>query len=207
MVIRGSRPPPCHAHPPSYLALINRRIKDMVIRGGENIYPRWGGGLPAARRGAGRLCRREAAALPPAAPSRRVPSVFLPALRRSSARRITAEATQGADDGELFLEYRQSEALVFDNSRLKTASYDTSQGFGLRVDGRQMDVAARVLPNPRLTYGFPANFDPKARRRRRPPADMPAWRRSRRRRARAPRPERRSTRGRRRRRRRATCSR
>src|SRR5262245_19478657 len=40
---------------------------------------------------------------------------------------------EGADDGELFLEYRQSEALVFDNSRLKQATYDTSQGFGLRA--------------------------------------------------------------------------
>jgi TldD protein len=39
----------------------------------------------------------------------------------------------GADDGELFLEYRQSEALMFDNGRLKQASYDTAQGFGLRA--------------------------------------------------------------------------
>jgi TldD protein len=39
----------------------------------------------------------------------------------------------GADDGELFLEYRQSEALVFDNGRLKQATYDTAQGFGLRA--------------------------------------------------------------------------
>src|SRR6266576_4690372 len=40
---------------------------------------------------------------------------------------------EGADDGELFLEYRQSEMLVFDNGRLKQATYDTSQGFGLRA--------------------------------------------------------------------------
>src|SRR5208337_465497 len=39
----------------------------------------------------------------------------------------------GADDGELFLEYCQSEALTFDNGRLKQATYDTSQGFGLRA--------------------------------------------------------------------------
>ncbi len=39
----------------------------------------------------------------------------------------------GADDGELFLEYRQSEALVFDNGRLKQATFDTAQGFGLRA--------------------------------------------------------------------------
>src|SRR5215475_13410112 len=40
---------------------------------------------------------------------------------------------EGADDGELFLEYRQSEMLLFDNGRLKQATYDTSQGFGLRA--------------------------------------------------------------------------
>jgi TldD protein len=44
-----------------------------------------------------------------------------------------ANGLQGADDGELFLEYRQSEALVFDNGRLKQATYDTAQGFGLRA--------------------------------------------------------------------------
>ena len=49
------------------------------------------------------------------------------------ARRITAEATEGADDGELYLEYRQSESLMFDNGRLKSASFDTTQGFGLRA--------------------------------------------------------------------------
>src|SRR5688572_6156606 len=42
-------------------------------------------------------------------------------------------ALEGADDGELFLEYRQSEMLMFDNGRLKQATYDTSQGFGLRA--------------------------------------------------------------------------
>jgi len=49
------------------------------------------------------------------------------------ARRLTAEATDGADDGELYLEYRQSESLMFDNGRLKSASFDTTQGFGLRA--------------------------------------------------------------------------
>src|SRR5207244_12819215 len=50
--------------------------------------------------------------------------------------RVTSLLTRGlenADDGELFLEYRQAEALVFDNGRLKQATYDTAQGFGLRA--------------------------------------------------------------------------
>src|SRR5438270_4790027 len=47
--------------------------------------------------------------------------------------RIVARGLDGADDGELFLEYRQSEVLVFDNGRLKQATYDTAQGFCLRA--------------------------------------------------------------------------
>ena len=43
------------------------------------------------------------------------------------------DALAGSDDGELFLEYRQSEALAYDDGRLKSASFDTSQGFGLRA--------------------------------------------------------------------------
>src|SRR5437868_4067340 len=44
-----------------------------------------------------------------------------------------ARGLTDADDGELFLEYRQAESLVFDNGRLKQATYDTAQGFGLRA--------------------------------------------------------------------------
>ena len=43
------------------------------------------------------------------------------------------EALKGADDGELFLEYSQSESFAFDDGRLKAASFDTTQGFGLRA--------------------------------------------------------------------------
>ncbi|MGV8839952.1 MAG: metalloprotease TldD [Bauldia sp.] len=53
-------------------------------------------------------------------------------LDREQARRLVADALSGADDGELYLEYSQTEGLAFDNGRLKTASFDTSQGFGLR---------------------------------------------------------------------------
>src|SRR5215207_1069959 len=54
-------------------------------------------------------------------------------LDRDATRREIARALEGADDGELFLEYGQTEALGFDNGRLKQATYDTSQGFGLRA--------------------------------------------------------------------------
>ena len=37
------------------------------------------------------------------------------------------------DDGELFVEYRETETYGFDDGRLKSAAFDTSQGFGLRA--------------------------------------------------------------------------
>ena len=37
------------------------------------------------------------------------------------------------DDGELFIEKMVSEHFSYDNNKLKTASFDTEQGFGLRV--------------------------------------------------------------------------
>jgi len=54
-------------------------------------------------------------------------------LDRVRVGRLITQGLEGADDGELFLEYRQSEVLVFDNGRLKQATYDTGQGFGLRA--------------------------------------------------------------------------
>jgi TldD protein len=54
-------------------------------------------------------------------------------LNRARVGQLLARGLEGADDGELFLEYRQSEVLVFDNGRLKQATYDTAQGFGLRA--------------------------------------------------------------------------
>jgi TldD protein len=54
-------------------------------------------------------------------------------LDRGQVGKIISRGLEGADDGELFLEYRQSEGLVFDNGRLKQATYDTAQGFGLRA--------------------------------------------------------------------------
>ncbi len=46
---------------------------------------------------------------------------------------LVGDALSGADDGELYLEYRQSESFAYDDSRLKSASFDTTQGFGLRA--------------------------------------------------------------------------
>ena len=54
-------------------------------------------------------------------------------LDRDRAEAILDSALIGAEDGELFLERRRSEALVLDDGRLRNASYDASEGFGLRA--------------------------------------------------------------------------
>lgn len=50
-----------------------------------------------------------------------------------NVQRTVDQALRHADDGELFLEYSQSESFAFDDGRLKAATFDTSQGFGLRA--------------------------------------------------------------------------
>jgi TldD protein len=44
-----------------------------------------------------------------------------------------SRALDGADDGELFLEYALSESFAWDDGRLRAANFDTTQGFGLRA--------------------------------------------------------------------------
>src|SRR2546430_8606548 len=52
---------------------------------------------------------------------------------RDAALAILEDTLRGADDGELFVEHRQSEATVWEDGRLKSASFDESQGFGMRA--------------------------------------------------------------------------
>ncbi|MCO6383099.1 metalloprotease TldD [Oceanicola sp. 502str15] len=58
---------------------------------------------------------------------------FETSLDEAAALRALRLATDGAEDGELFLERRAAESLVFEDGRVKTASFDTSEGFGLRA--------------------------------------------------------------------------
>ncbi len=50
-----------------------------------------------------------------------------------AAKRIVKETLEGCDDGELFLEARQSESIALDDGRIKSASFDSGIGFGLRA--------------------------------------------------------------------------
>ena len=54
-------------------------------------------------------------------------------MDRDAVQRVVQEALTGADDGELFLEYHQSEGFIWDDGKLKSANFDTAQGFGLRA--------------------------------------------------------------------------
>jgi TldD protein len=54
-------------------------------------------------------------------------------LDRDAAERLTRDALAGTDDGELFLEYRESETLALDDGRIRNAGFDTALGFGLRA--------------------------------------------------------------------------
>lgn len=70
-----------------------------------------------------------------------------------AARRIVDNSLTGGDDGELYLEYVQSEFFAWDDGRLKSSSYDTDRGFGLRaVAGETFGYAhASELSEPALT--------------------------------------------------------
>ncbi len=59
--------------------------------------------------------------------------LFWSELDRDGAERILRQALAGAEDGELFLEYRESEAVALDDGRIRSASFDVSRGFGLRA--------------------------------------------------------------------------
>ena len=54
-------------------------------------------------------------------------------MNRARVERIVSDALHGMADGELYLEYTRSESLSFDDGRIKSASFDQSQGFGLRA--------------------------------------------------------------------------
>ncbi|MFT4076127.1 MAG: metalloprotease TldD [Asticcacaulis sp.] len=51
----------------------------------------------------------------------------------AGAHSVLEEALKGADDGEIFIEKRESESLLFDDGRLKSSAYGADQGFGFRV--------------------------------------------------------------------------
>src|SRR3984893_12235674 len=54
-------------------------------------------------------------------------------MRSRRDEKLLGAALSGRDDGELCLEYSESESVALDDGRIKSASFDTTQGFGLRA--------------------------------------------------------------------------
>lgn len=54
-------------------------------------------------------------------------------LTRDDARALVNQGLDGVDDGELFLEYRENESISLDDGTIRSASFNTSSGFGLRA--------------------------------------------------------------------------
>lgn len=85
--------------------------------------------------------------------------LYLPGqLDPAEAQRLTKQALTGADDGELYLQYRVSESLGFDDGQLKTADYSSDAGFGLRaVTGEKTGFAhASEVSAAAITRAMPA---------------------------------------------------
>jgi TldD protein len=53
-------------------------------------------------------------------------------LDLARAQSLVDDALHGLDDGELFIELKQTESIGLDDGQLRQASYNASQGFGLR---------------------------------------------------------------------------
>ena len=54
-------------------------------------------------------------------------------MSNSSVQKLLSNTLRHSDDGELFFEYEQSESFIFDDGILRSANFDTNQGFGLRA--------------------------------------------------------------------------
>ena len=59
--------------------------------------------------------------------------LFFAELDQAAAEARLRQALAGAEDGELFLEYRESEGISLDDGRIRSASFDATRGFGLRA--------------------------------------------------------------------------
>ncbi len=82
-------------------------------------------------------------------------------LEQAQTGRFVESALAKADDGELFLEYTLSEAFSFDDNRLKAASFDTAQGFGLRaVSGEAVGYAHATELTPEALARGAASLSP-----------------------------------------------
>lgn len=58
---------------------------------------------------------------------------------REKIERIVEERIKGREDGEILIEYREEEEIVFDNGRIKKGYFNKDKGFGMRyVEGEEI---------------------------------------------------------------------
>jgi len=54
-------------------------------------------------------------------------------LEKKDAKKIVSETLNNCDDGELYLENSKSELIVLDDGKIKSSSYSSDLGYGLRA--------------------------------------------------------------------------
>ena len=54
-------------------------------------------------------------------------------LSRNNAEKIISETLNNCDDGELYLENSKSESIVLDDDKIKSSTYSSDLGYGLRA--------------------------------------------------------------------------
>ena len=54
-------------------------------------------------------------------------------LSRNDAEKIISETLNNCDDGELYLENSKSESIVLDDGKIKSSTYNSDLGYGLRA--------------------------------------------------------------------------
>ena len=54
-------------------------------------------------------------------------------INRKDAENIVSETLNNCDDGELYLEKSKSESIVLDDNKIKSSSYNSDLGYGLRA--------------------------------------------------------------------------
>ena len=54
-------------------------------------------------------------------------------LSRNDAEKIISETLNNCDDGELYLENSKSESIVLDDGKIKSSTYSSDLGYGLRA--------------------------------------------------------------------------
>ena len=84
-------------------------------------------------------------------------------LDRDAAERHLGAALAASDDGELFLEYRESEQISLDDGRIRSAGFDTTLGFGLRAVSGEATGYAHAGELSDAALGAPQQAWPRSR--------------------------------------------